>query len=235
MQTDLQNALPSPVIIDGAFAANTVDELTGALIAASDKQFASKIIEDDEERFDFLQACDTFNLWRMKWRLLEEFNDQQLVASIVERLRELICDRRKYDRDEFGLAAEATEERARFPFGLDPLRYAQLLARKNPIRVLKPEIQDPVSQQILAIAVHLQVINGPFRSVLLPIEQLRAVVRCRKLVVGGAVKRLIKHNMLLEVGEKARTGKAREFKLLAREGEDYEFVNGAGTEPKLPL
>lgn len=65
--------------------------------------------------------------------------------------------------------------------------------------------------QPLGIAVHLQRINQP-KAVLLPIEQLRTVLKCRKLVVAGAVKRLMKNDLLMEIGAKAHTGKGREFR-----------------------
>jgi hypothetical protein len=57
-------------------------------------------------------------------------------------------------------------------------------------------------------------------------------LKCRKLLVGGAVKRLINNHLLLEIGHKAHTGRAREFRVLAKEGVDYSFEKGPRTEPK---
>ena len=65
MPIELQTDIPSPVVINGATVASTVHDLARALVEASDLQHASKVIEDRDEQFDFLQACDTFNLWRI--------------------------------------------------------------------------------------------------------------------------------------------------------------------------
>lgn len=218
---------PQPLRIS-AGEVPSIAQLADALISASEQQAEAKELDDLNELDDFEMACDALNLWRMQWRLREEFGEAE---SFVDALRQTICERRGYDHDDFGLALEATEGRARFPFGLDPLQYAYLLSQKQPIRVLRSEVQDHLTQQILAIAVQLQKINQP-KAVLLPIEQLRAVLNRRKLVVAGAVKRLIKNNLLLEIGEKAHTGKAREFRVIAKEGTDYEFRNADRTEPK---
>jgi hypothetical protein len=225
------NSLPAPLQLTATITAHSVSELADALLAASDAQRIAKRIEDPEAQFDFLQACDAFNLSRMEWRLQQEIEDGSAVARIRKSLCRVICERRAYDPNEFSLASEATESRARFPFGLDPLQHANFLAEKAPIRILNPEVQDPLSRRILAIAVQLQKINSP-RPVLLPIEHLRTILRCRKLVAGGAVKRLIRCELLQEIGQKAHTGKAREFRVLAKEAVDYEFENGARTEPK---
>jgi hypothetical protein len=206
----------------------SVEQLADALIAASGQQSETKEIEDLDEQVDFVMACDAFNLWRMQWRLRVEFGEAE---KFIVGLREVICERRQYDPEEFGLAVEATAGRARFPFGLDPLQYAYLLAQKKPVTVLKPEVQDKLSQQIFGIAVHLQQINGT-KAVLLPIEQLRTVLKCRKLVAAGAVKRLMANNLLVEVGQKAHTGKAREFRVIAKEGTDFVFQNGDRAEQK---
>ncbi len=203
-------------------------------MATSDQQVQNKSIDDAEESEEFLLACDAFNFWRMRWRLHEELDQADEIEAIMNRLSELLCEHRKYNPDEFGLALEATDQRARFPFGLDPLRYAYLLAQKRPIKGLIPEIRDSVSEQILGIAVQLKKLNGS-RSVLLPIEHLRTVLRCRKLVAAGAVKKLMKHELLTEIGNKAHTGHAREFRVVAKEGVDYEFINGTRTEPNPPL
>jgi len=224
------HALMHPMKIAADVTASTVEDLAEALLSKSDEQSGSKVIEDVDEQLDFALACDAFNLWRMTWRLREEYDDDEAVDAIIIKLRELICDRRGYDSGEFGLAEEATEQRARFPFGLDPLQYADLLAQKRPIRALRPEVQDPLCQRILGIAVQLQAMNGS-RSVLLPIEQLRTLLKARKLIVGGAVKRLMKLDLLAEIGEKAHTGRAREFRVRAREGVDFIFEKETRTEP----
>jgi hypothetical protein len=43
------------------------------------------------------------------------------------------------------------------------------------------------------------------------------------------------NNLLMEIGPKAHTGKAREFRVIAKESTDYEFQNADRTEPKSPL
>ncbi|MGE0533443.1 MAG: hypothetical protein AB7O68_00610 [Pirellulales bacterium] len=221
-QTQSIRLLVQPLEIVASYVAYSVDDLADVLLMDSDVQVANKKLADSEERQEFLMGCDALNLWRLQWRLREEPQFVDDLVSTASSLREIICERRGYDAGEFSLAEEATEQRARFPFGLDPLRYASLLANKRPIRALNSEIQDPLCQRILGIAVHLQRLNGP-KPVLLPIEQLRTVLKARKLVVGGAVKRLQKHNLLFEVGEKAHTGRAREFRVGAMEGIDYEY------------
>lgn len=230
---DLHN-LPAPLQMCGNRNIVSIMQVADALFSESDQQFNAKDIENSDESIDFRMACDAFNLWRMRWRLREEYGETE-AEPIVAELRKIVCEKRPYDDDEFGLALEATEDRARFPFGLDPLQYAYLLAQKRPIEVLKHQAKDPLTQEILGLAIHLEQINKKItgkQAVLLPIEQLRTVLKRRKLIVAGAVKRLMSNNLLKETGGKAHTGKAREFHVIAQEGTDYIFKNASRTEPK---
>jgi hypothetical protein len=214
--------LPIVMEIDGGELIDSIEQAVDAIMKASDAHAENIELSDGGEIEEFIIACDALNVGRMLWRFREEFG-VELAKELEPELSRLLCQKRGYEREDFELALEATAERPRCPFGIDPLRFAFVRAKSKPIQVIHPEIQDSLSQTILAMAIHLKHLNQG-RPVLLPIEQLRVLLGCRKLIVGGAVRKLLKHEVLVEIGTKAHTGKAREFRVDAREGVDYRLA-----------
>jgi hypothetical protein len=214
--------LQPPIDIGNGELIGSVDQLAEAIVSASEAYAEKLPTQDFGDVEDFQIASDALNVWRALWRLREEYG-VDLEADARPVLIENICSRREYEIEEFELALEATSNRPRCPFGLDPLKYAYLRSQKHPFTILHGEINDSVSRIVLMIAINLRALNRSNQRVLLPIEQLRLLLGCRKLVVSGAVQRLMRHNLLKEVGPKAHTGKAREFLVMATEGEDYQL------------
>jgi hypothetical protein len=77
--------------------------------------------------------------------------------------------------------------------------------------------------EIAAIALQLQRLQKE-KPILLPIDQLREMFNQRKVVVSGAVLRMVEAGMLKVVDGKYHTGKAREFVFSGVEHEHYALM-----------
>ena len=96
----------------------------------------------------------------------------------------------------------ATKSRARLPFGWTALDLARFRARQEPVRLLDGELtHSRLATEIAAIAFQLQRLQKE-KAILLPIDQLRAMFSQRKVVVSGAVLRLVKAGVLKVVDGK---------------------------------
>ena len=209
--------------------AETPADLAGAVIAASDRQVEVKGIEDPVGRDEFGISSDALNFHRIVWRCTEELG-QEFDARVGRQIKAEICRLRGYDPDDFESALLATKGRARLPFGWTALELARFRARQEPIRLLDGELaHSRLATEIAAIALQLQRLQKD-KPILLPIDQLREMFSQRKVVVSGAVLRLIEAGILKVVDGKYHTGKAREFFFSGVEHEHYSPGSGAATE-----
>ncbi len=211
-----------PIDLGGGVVAATPEALASVILAASDKQVAEKTIDDPEGRADFLISTDALNYWRMAWRCSAEWGTAGLEEAVAEGMRAAICSVRGYDPDDFDSAIQGTRGRARLPFGWTALDLAWKLAQKEPIRLIDPLLDGKkVPTAIAGIAHRLQVLQGN-EPILLPIDQLRGMLQQRKIVVSGAVQRLVEAKLLDYADKSYHTGKAREFRFVGVEGEHFE-------------
>lgn len=67
----------------------------------------------------------------------------------------------------------------------------------------------------------LQVLRAE-EPILLPIDQIRNLLGQRKIVVSGAVQRLVEAGVLAYADKTYHTGKAREYRFVGVEGKHYE-------------
>jgi hypothetical protein len=201
-------------------AANAVD-LAAIIIVASDVQVEQKAIVDPAGRDEFSISTDALNYWRVAWRCAAEWGTRGLDPEIAREVKAGLCFARGYDADDFESALQATRGRARLPFGWTVLDLAWQLARREPIRLLGPELAGRrVPTLIASIAYHLQA-QQKGEPILLPIDQIRTLLEQRKIVVSGAVQRLVDAKVLVYHDETYYTGKAREFRFAGVEGEHF--------------
>lgn len=210
-----------PIRIRGR-KAESVEDLADAIIDESDEHVRRTPLAHDDQREDFQLSCDALNYWRMRRRLDEEEIATDL--ETVERpLIERICKIRGYDPEEFGFALSATKDRARTAFGLSPLEQACLRGRNAGFRLLVEELQNSeIATAIAATAWSLQQ-EAERANILLPIEQLRAVLNRRKIVISGAVRRLVECGVFELVTERYHTGRAREYRFVGEPGVQFEL------------
>lgn len=211
--------------------ASSVLDMVAIAIDASDEQ-ANGIKLKGEEKADFILSADALNYWRIVWRCQIEWNSPRLKSEITRAFKAGICEARDYDPDELAAALEATKKRARMPFGWTALDLAWHYAKAKPLRLLSSRLADSsASAKVSAIAYQLQKIQGE-SPIFLPIDQLRALLNQRKIVISGTVQRLIKAGIIEYADEKYHTGKAREFRFVGVEGEDFEFMLPESTPAK---
>lgn len=138
-------------------------------------------------------------------------------------MREIICEKRGYDLDDFDSALQAVASRVRLPYGWSAIDFAFRQAQKEPIRLLQPELAGKKLPTTIAnIAYRLSLIQDK-DPILLPIDQLRSFLQQRKIVVSGAVQRLLEAGVLGYQDKFYRTGKAREFRFTGKSGEHFEY------------
>lgn len=215
--------IPMQPIALGDIVADSPETLAGVILADTEKQVEAKGLIDPDVRAEFMLGCDALNYTRVAWRCAVEWGTQGLDESISQRVSELICTKRGYEPDDFDSARQATARRVRLPYGWSAIDFAHRLAQKEPIRLLQPELAGKKLPTIIAnIAYHLSLIQDK-DPILLPIDQLRAFLQQRKIVVSGAVQRLIEAGVLDFQDRNYRTGKAREFRFTGRSGEHYEI------------
>ncbi len=133
-----------------------------------------------------------------------------------------ICAQREYEKSDFVLALEATQERVRHPFGARPLEEAFERAQERPLVLKHPKLAQAVLPTAIAgVALELQLQQGD-KPIILPVEPLRRLFHQRKLIVGGALRQLVKCGLLSVTNAAYYRGKAREFRFVAAEGRDFE-------------
>jgi hypothetical protein len=211
-----------PIELGSGLVVTRPADLVEVVLDATARQVAEKAIADEEGRADFAISTDALNYWRMAWRCATEWGTQGLAPAIAERVKAGICAARSYDPDDFDSALQATKGRARLPYGWTALALAWHLTKREPIRLLEPTLTGKrVPTTIAGIAHHLQLLQGE-EPILLPIDQIRSLLEQRKIVVSGAVQRLVEAGLLTYADKSYHTGKAREFRFTGVKGEHYE-------------
>jgi len=211
-----------PIALLPDLIAQTPADLAAAALAASDRQIEVKGIEDPAGREEFGISSDALNFQRIAWRCMEEWGAAGFDAKLARHVKAELCRRRGYDPDDFESALLAVRGRARLPFGWTALDLARFRARQQPIRLLDADLaHSRLATELAGIALQLQLLQGD-KPILMPVEQLRGLFNQRKVVVSGAVLRLVEARLLCCVDEKYHTGKAREFRFVGQEHEHYE-------------
>lgn len=214
-----------PITLEPGTVSTTPSDLVALIVRETDRQVAEKAIEDPAGRDEFAISSDALNYRRVAWRYAEEMGTGHFPEPLARRVREELCALRGYDPFDFESAVLVVAGRARLPFGWSALEFAQRLSRRNPIRLLDPQLAGkPVPTAISNLAYYLQIIQGE-KQILLPIDQLRSFLNLRKVVVSGTVYRLIESGILEAVDSSFHTGKAREFRFSGQQGEHFEFEN----------
>jgi hypothetical protein len=215
----------APIELGSGLVATRPTDLVDVILAATEKQVVEKALADAEARVDFTISSNALNYWRIAWRCASEWGTPGLDPAIAEQVKAGICAARGYDPDDFDSALQATKGRARLPFGWTALDLAWHQARRDPIRLLDPALSGRrVPTTIAGIARQLQLLQGD-EPILLPIDQIRTLLEQRKIVVSGAVQRLVEGGLLAYADKSYHTGKAREFRFMGVEGEHYEKVS----------
>lgn len=199
----------------------TVDGLAECLAQESDEFVRKSRISDEDQRADFQLSCDALNYWRMHRRIREERPSVDS-EEIDDALCEAICRIRDYAKSDFELALSATKARVRSSFGLGPLEEAHMRSKKAGFRLLIPDLSSSeTATDVAAIAWQLQSDLGD-RNILLPIEQVRAVLERRKVVISGAVLRLAETGVLRIADAKYHTRRAREYRFVGVLGQHFQ-------------
>lgn len=218
-QTSAQ-ANPFPVALrPGVEVRGTIDMAELVLSEALD-QVEAKKLENEDDRGEFMLGCIALIYLRLWLRFSEDLDSENPTPEVFDELRRIICRKCGYSEEEFRLAVRAVNERVRLPYGYLPLQLAHLRAKKRPIRLLKEGLGE-VATQIASISLQLQRQQGN-DPILLPVEQIRQLLGLRKLVVSGALTQLIESGILQSTDGTWHTGKAREFRFVGKENEDFE-------------
>ncbi len=197
-------------------------DLVEVILKATDKQVGEKGIADAAAREDFVLSTDALNYWRIAWRCAVEWETRGLDERLAREIKGGVCKARGYDLDDLDSALQATKGRARLPFGWSALDLAWRLTQREPIQLLDPSLSGRrVPTVIAGIAYHLQLLQGK-EPILLPIDQLRTLLKQRKIVISGAVQRLVEGKLIDYADKSYHTGKAREFRFVGVEDQQYE-------------
>jgi hypothetical protein len=216
-----QAAMP-PLELATGLVATRPSDLVEAILRATDKQVAAKAIADPEGRDEFGISSDALNYWRLAWRCAVEWGEPVLRENVAFEMKAGICAARKYEPDDFDSTLQAVKGRARVPFGWTALDLAWHLCRQEPIRLLDPELAGKrVPTSIAGMSYQLQR-HQEGDPILLPIDQIRVILQQRKIVVSGAVQRLLEAGLLEYADKSYHTGKAREFRFIGMEGTHFE-------------
>ena len=86
-------------------AVSTSAEIAVVIMNATNKQTLDKGLKEAEARADFRLSTDALNFHRVAWRLREEFGGPQ--EAMMERVKGRICQKRKYDPEEFDAAQKS--------------------------------------------------------------------------------------------------------------------------------
>lgn len=219
--------MPKPLNIKPIFlnrdepSSNTTD-FAAVVIGATDGQAEEKNFTDQEVIDDFVISSDALNILRVEWRLREEWGTVD--PLVPERIRDKVCKARGYEREELDAALQAVAARPRLPYGWTALQVAAKRLETRPIVLLNSELEaSRYARGVLAIAIHLQDIQKA-KPILLPVEQVREILTAKKVVVAGTILNLVKLNLLEMTKAAYSTGSAREYKCLAVEGTDFQYI-----------
>lgn len=228
MTTDIGTDL-FPFALTAEVVVSNMGDLAVEVLHESDRQVTQKGLSDRAQSDEFQMGCDALNAWRILLRLIEDRGQNSADSTTQAAFRDLcrlLSEKRGYEWDDFESALNATYERTRLPWGYTSLRLAFQRAKRYPIRLLHPDLTDaPLPTLIAGIAYHLGETQRQPGPILLPVDKVRALLAQRKLVVGGAILRLIQARILEQTSQGYGRGRAREFKFRGREGIDFEFVN----------
>ena len=203
-------------------SARKSSHLADVIASATDEQTAKKDLKSVEAVSDFRLSSDALNFHRVEWRLREEWGEVD--ATLMERLKARLCRRRGYEPEEFEAAIIATRKRPRLPFGWTAMDLAQRRSQTLPIRLLDGSLEaSRYAKGIIGLAIHLQKIQGD-EPILLPVEQVREILKAKKVVVAGTITKLVEMGLLEMTKETYNTGSAREFLFKGIKGKDYVFV-----------
>lgn len=192
------------------------------ILTASDAQTAGKPIEDPEGAADFRLSTDALNYHRVAWRLREEWG--QVDEADLERLKTRICQARGYEREEFDAALIATRSRPRLPYGWTAMDLAARRLHTRPIRLMNEDLDaSRYAKGVIGLAIHLQELQKE-EPILLPVDQVRAILAAKKVVVAGTITKLVESGMLRMTKATYNTGSAREYLFKGVEGKDYVFL-----------
>ncbi|MGL6073078.1 MAG: hypothetical protein ACRC8S_02830 [Fimbriiglobus sp.] len=146
------------------------------------------------------------------------------MRSVFRQLQNELVLKRNYLDDDFRSVLVATQDRARLPYGTTSLMVAYQRTLKKPIRLTQPEFVFAELPAIIAgIAYELSLLGKEGEPILLPVDAVRDLLKQRKIVVSGAINRLIESGILVDTGKKYRTGHAREFKFAGKLNVNFEF------------
>jgi len=206
-------------------------EIAVVIVNATNKQTIDKGLKEAEARADFRLSTDALNFHRVAWRLREEGGGPQ--DAMMERVKGRICQKRKYDPEEFDAALTATRKRPRLPYGWTAMDLAKRRLTSRPIRLLNADLDaSRYAKGIIGLAINLQEVQGE-ESILLPVEQVREILVAKKVVIAGTIMRLVELGLLEMTKAAYNTGSAREFLFKGVEGKDYEFVSVDSTTPRI--
>ncbi len=141
---------PMHMIVLGEKLALRPDDVAEVILVESDKHVEGKVaeakskgasaFENPDVRFEFQLSCDALNFARIRWRYNVENETRNFEEVAGGRVREIICEKRGYDLDDFDSALQAVLSRVRLPFGWTAIEFAFRQAEKEPIRLLQPEL-----------------------------------------------------------------------------------------------
>jgi hypothetical protein len=224
---------PMQMIVLGERLALTPDDVAEVILVESEQQVQAKqaeeksrgvaAFENPDVLFEFLMACIALNFVRIRWRYNVENSTRNFEEDAGQRVREIICEKRGYELDDFDSALQGVAPRVRLPYGWSAIDFAFRQAQREPIRLIQPGLAGKKLPTAIAnIGYRLSLIQDK-DPILLPIDQLRSFLQQRKIVVSGAVQRLIEAGVLTYQDKFYRTGKAREFRFTGKFGEHIEY------------
>ena len=199
------------------------------LMTATTEQVGSMAARSDETLEDLLLSTDALNFHRIEWRLREEWNEWDDACSRrMARVKARLCEGRGYESEELEAALVATKKRPRLPFGWTALDFASHRLQTRPIRLLDDDLEaSRYTKGVMGLAVHLQAIQKE-EPILLPVEQVREILKAKKVVVAGTITKLVELGLLEMTKADYHTGSAREFRFRGTEGKDYMFLGEGG-------
>lgn len=210
-----------PIRLNPDAESQTTTDLAAVVMSATDAQIADKVIRNPERQADFLISTDALNFHRVEWRCREEWGG--VTDLILERMKVTICKKRGYDHEEFDATLIATKNRPRLPYGWTAMDLAVRRLETRPVRFLNSDIEGSrYSKGVLSLAVHLQEIQKD-EPILLPVDQVRAILGAKKVVVAGTIMKLVEMGLLEMTKSTYNTGSAREFRFKGAEGKDFVF------------
>lgn len=203
-------------------AVSTASGVVAVILGATNAQIVDKQLENPEAQDDFRLSTDALNFHRVEWRLREELCEAPGV--LLEQVKAKLCAARGYDAEEFEAALIATRERPRLPYGWTAMDLAVRRLETRPIRLLDADLEESrYAKGVIGLAVHLQEIQGE-EPILLPVEQVRQILKAKKVVVAGTITKLVELGLLEMTKAQYNTGSAREYLFKGVMGKDYVFI-----------